>query len=481
MKRRPNASSSFLSTPRFVGSALAVTAAAAAGFFLSQGSATAVPGDSQDGGVASIGPDVIVGAIPDVWKWGASGGIAAYSFGSTSCNIGNVQLDWVAGTNQHPVIPQNLYRLKNGRFEQIGLSWVKHGFCALQQTLCGTCTPAGQGCISKLGLGCSDPYDANLNGQSGNLGPRSEVNASTGFFPYPFTSLPDGGTPSVLRRRVQVPNTELDPALNPGSVYYAEAQYVHPDDAEAGNDDNNASYRKVLVGSFTSGAYNLSLNGATIQQLPAIFAWKDNDPQVTVFNVDSPNDGRFYIAYRVTDNGNGTWHYEFAVQNLNSDRSAGSFSLQIPSGVTVTNVGFHDVNYHTGEVFSNVDWASSLSGGILSWATESHATNPNANAIRWSTLYNFRFDADSPPEIGNGTLGLFKPGAEGAPASLAFAALRPKAKCLADFNNDGTRDGTDLGYLLGSWGTDDADVDGDGTTDGSDLAVLLGGWGPCNS
>ena len=161
---------------------------ASAGLALSIGqlSARAVPGE---GGAAETlaGPDVIVGAIPDVAKYGAAnvGGVTymAYAFGSTSCNIGTAQLDWYAGTSDHPVIPQNAYRIKGGRFEQIGLSWMKHGFCALQESLCGSCTPAGSGCPSLLGVGCSDPYTAGLNGNQGDLGPRFEVNPSTGAFP----------------------------------------------------------------------------------------------------------------------------------------------------------------------------------------------------------------------------------------------------------------------------------------------------------
>ena len=35
----------------------------------------------------------------------------------------------------------------------------------------------------------------------------------------------------------------------------------------------------------------------------------------------------------------------------------------------------------------------------MTWSTETFATNQNANAIRWGTLYNFRFDADRPPQV----------------------------------------------------------------------------------
>ena len=42
-------------------------------------------------------------------------------------------------------LAQHMYRLKSGRFEQIGQSWVKHGFCALQDVVCGRCDPACPG------------------------------------------------------------------------------------------------------------------------------------------------------------------------------------------------------------------------------------------------------------------------------------------------------------------------------------------------
>ncbi|MFO0783340.1 MAG: hypothetical protein U0636_06620 [Phycisphaerales bacterium] len=58
----------------------------------------------------------------------------------------------------------------------------------------------------------------------------------------------------------------------------------------------------------------------------------------------------------------------------------------------------------------------------------------------------------------------------------------PTNLCAADFapaGGDGVVDGTDLGVLLGNWGTPFCDLTDDGTTDGSDLGVLLGSWGAC--
>ena len=115
-------------------------------------------------------PDVIVGDLNGMGNYGTSGGIYAYSVGTTSCNIGNVWLNWISGTNQHPVIGQAIYRVKNGRFEQIGFSWLKHGFFALSGNLCFNDCQGTDG--THLGVHCSDPYDAGLNGVAGQRPPE---------------------------------------------------------------------------------------------------------------------------------------------------------------------------------------------------------------------------------------------------------------------------------------------------------------------
>lgn len=51
------------------------------------------------------------------------------------------------------------------------------------------------------------------------------------------------------------------------------------------------------------------------------------------------------------------------------------------------------------------------------------------------------------------------------------------AKCApADLNCDGLVGASDLGILLGAWGTASADIDGDGATGASDLSLLLAAW-----
>jgi len=125
------------------------------------------------------GPDVIVGDLEDVDQLdNAVGTQVGLAIGTDSCNNGDQPVDWFAlPQTDHPVVPQNLYRMSAGatndeRFEQIGQSWVKHTFLALQDTVCGTCNqspPCNPG--PQLCPGCSDPYVSGLNGDQNQITP----------------------------------------------------------------------------------------------------------------------------------------------------------------------------------------------------------------------------------------------------------------------------------------------------------------------
>ncbi len=151
------------------------------------------------------GPDVIVGDLPAMVQSGSSGSQVGLAVATTSCNNGNVELNWFQLPNtDHPVIPQNLYRMSGGasnndRFEQIGQSWLKHAFTALQQNACGFgCTSSGTG--TRLGVGCSDPYDTGLNGSQTGVGSRAWVNPFTGVYPVHGQTT----TPATLIRAARI-------------------------------------------------------------------------------------------------------------------------------------------------------------------------------------------------------------------------------------------------------------------------------------
>ena len=371
-----------------------------------------------------VGADVIVGDLPSTSKYGPVGSEVAYAVATTSCNIGDVPLNWFASTDQHPVISQNLYRVKNGRIEHLGQSWLKHAFAALTGSLCGTCQSPGTSQL--LGVGCSDPYTANRNGTHFRLGPKSEVNAATGVFVMPhrdLTNQQDG----TLDGRIRVPVADVSPNSNPGASFFIESQYVTPDDTAAGNSTNSTSYREVTV----SGSLNLNVSGPTVRMLPAIHAWQAVHPDVELTNIDVPGDGRIVVGIRTTESGDG-FHTEIAIQNQTSDRCVRSLGVDCCSG-SISNEGFNDVDYQF-EDYADADWTPSISGSDITWATETFAENVNANAIRWGTLYSFWFDSEKRPR--DLTLGLFKPGKPDSYTIVVSEVIMGDANDDGEFNNN---------------------------------------------
>src|SRR6184192_1069843 len=233
------------------------------------------------------GPDVIVGDLPAVQQFGSAGTQVGVAVATTSCNAGTIDLDWFQLPNtDHPVIPQNLYRMSGGadnteRFEQIGQSWLKHAFTALTNNDCNYgCNGVGG---SHLGSGCSDPYSSSLNYSQSGLGSRAWVNPFTGFYPRGDSTTPpanhSGHTHSGASHRVAVLMSDLNTTLNVGATYFAEGQYVTPHEyawcqAHSGqcNMYNNVSYRQFTV-TGTGSPFTFSPAASTQRAKPAIVAW----------------------------------------------------------------------------------------------------------------------------------------------------------------------------------------------------------------
>jgi hypothetical protein len=304
------------------------------------------------------------------------------------------------------------------------------------------------------------------------LGPKSQVDAANGYFPWPFTAPAPAPT---IGRRLQVAQTDL---ANAGALYFVQGQYIQFQDATMGNGNNNASYRRVTVNAST---FNLTLQESVHRTIPAIWAWHDHgggvnvaDPDVQTSNIDVPDDGRFILASKVTDLGGGMYHYEYAIENLNSNRNGGAFVINVPVNAAVTNIGFHGVLYHSGEIYDNTDWTGARSGGTVTWQSpQTFAENPDSNALRWATLYNFRFDSDAAPDaaLGQATLVLFKPG---TPDSMTGAAHVPFiAQCPCDWNHDGMLGSQDFFDYVSDFFNSQGDYNHDGITNSADFFEFL--------
>jgi hypothetical protein len=394
----------------------------------------------EEAPTATHGPDVIVGDLPNLEQFGSVGTQVGLAVATTSCNNGDQPLDWLQLPNtDHPVIPQNLYRMSGGtdnteRFEQIGQSWLKHAFFALEDDACNLgCNTSGCTTGSHLCPGCSDPYSANLNGDQDQIGSRAWVNPFTGNFPSNANDH-SGHSHNGVSHRILVEVDDLNTTLNQGASYFAEAQYAtpheyawcqtHPTEC---NMFNNASYRKYIVSGTTN--FSFTPDGSTARMQPAIKAW--TGATVNRIEPDPGNDGIWFMGYKVTNPSAGVWHYEYALYNENLDRAIQSFSVPLGPGVNISNIGFHAPPQHPGwandgtfnnQGYSSTPWTSTQTANSLTWATEPLVDNQNANAIRWGTLYNFRFDADQPPQAATATVDFFKTG-----ASITVAIQAPVA------------------------------------------------------
>src|SRR5882762_1619012 len=248
-----------------------------------------VNGKPQSGVMPAVGtvpgPDVIVGDLIDLVQLdnGSVNGKVGVSLGTDACNKGTIDVAWIAlPSNDHPFIPQNLYRMSGGatnneRFEQIGQSWGKHAFAAASSNTCGFgCNGVGG---DHLGSGCSDAYGAGLNGAQDLIGSRAWVNPFTGFFSGSTANDHSGHVHDVTSHRMLVDVNDLNTTLNPAATYFAEAEYIVPHEgtwcqshSDQCNQYNNASSRPYTVTGINQ-PFSFTGAGPTVREQPAITAW----------------------------------------------------------------------------------------------------------------------------------------------------------------------------------------------------------------
>jgi hypothetical protein len=288
-----------------------------------------------------------------------------------------------------------------------------------------------------------------------------------------------------LEHRLRVYDKDIDPAE---ASYYLELYVPSADDTDHMNSIGWEPVEIDRVGS--TWIFDIESTEATVG--PAIEAWEGATRTVIPAELaeePSPEekeklpDGRCILAAKATDNGDSTWHYEYALYNHDMDRQVRSFTIPLGAATAVSKVEFHSVTSH--DDYSADPWQWDRESRSITWSTESHAGNPQANSLRWGTVYNFRFDADAEPAATTVTLGLFKPG---EPAELRGETVGPFREPFDDPFKRGDTDGsgevqlTDaislLGFLFQGQDTpaclDAADGDDSGALDITDAVFVLG-------
>jgi hypothetical protein len=355
--------------------------------------------------------DVLLGELYDLDAHARVGsypnGVNGLSAATTSCNNGNVRVPWQPPMSPaHPFIGLAMFRESGDALEMIGQSWLKHAFLAVWSNQCDLGCP-GFGSDFFLEVGCSDTYSASNNAGQFYLGPRREVNPHTGAW-EPCASFFDGtptdcvrsytgSEPDAVRHTLEVHDADLGA---PDARYFYEACYY-----VAGDDSlhNNVGWRECTT-EWTGSSWRITTTGPWFETKPepgpVILRWGDQHDTKAV----APDDGLAILATRVTDLGGGQWHYEYALYNRTSDRGLRSFSVPVGSA-NVTNAAFRDIDHDAA-----TDWTPTIADGVITGATDEWVSDPDAPALFFQTLFNFRFDADAPPTAGAATAGLFAPG-----------------------------------------------------------------------
>jgi hypothetical protein len=345
------------------------------------------------------------------------GGTAALSLATTACNVGDTDVPWHAPmAEDHPTIAMALYRSLNGRLEQVGVSWMKHGFYALSNNDCSVCQDHSDG--TYLGIACSDTYGISNNSDRTYLGPRKEVNAYKGTWTCTGSHF-SGGLPDCIRRHGSTGHGPLDHRLValdadlalPGATYYYEGYYVVADDIDRSNNIGS----KICTMTWNGSVWNFSTPTVDNPLVvgPTINRFGELRSQVPV----GAGDGDVILAVQTTDLGAGRYHYEYALFNFNSDRQIRSLTIPIGADSSITNIGFHD-----SDPDPTNDWQVTIENGTIRWETDTYQNNPDANALGFGLMYNFRFDSSQPPTSEPALLGVFKPG---GPTDVSAGTLGP--------------------------------------------------------
>lgn len=350
--------------------------------------------------------------------------------------------------DQHPYLVWAMYRLDGeGRIEQIGRSGVKHAFATANENCHAEaqCPMNGQ----VLGRACEDTYNAGSNDQSFFLSPRSEFIPARGIWGRcgsvfdDTDNNPDDGllgcdgvqdapANDFYRERLQVPESAILAALNPGAQYLIDAWYVVRDDVDIFNSMGSRS----LVPTYSGGG--LWHQGALgpFRQGPVIDRWLEAASAAALRErVDAATaEGHLSVATRVQRLPDGRFRYDYALVNFDFARAVtdpntaepnlrvlrnqgvNAFELELAHGATLDSSEFRD-----GDVDAGNDWSLGLSAGAAQW------TAPASGRLDWGQLKFLRVVSTSWPGRGTLRLAVAEPG---LPADYAVTTWVPDGDVL---------------------------------------------------
>ena len=373
----------------------------------------AVPG--IDVGLYDMRSAAAYGRRGPAYPNGETGFVIGHSF----CNSGIVHVPWEdqnpdgSMTDTYPKIAFLIARESDGRIVQVsGRSFLKHSGTPFNFSS-GPCAPCQSGPSATMRIGCSDTYGPGFNGNRNNLGPAEEIDPWLGTWDS-VGSYFDRGDPAVaggaaadnfkslnssmtfnfddIKNRITCREVEL---AVPGAQFFGQVQIVIQGEPGDNRDNNQIARPLDITYNSMDDDWSIGLAGTAI--VGSVLDRWSGSTSAKARNGD--DDGHFRVAVKVTPNGDGTWHYEYAVQNVDNARGAATLRIPLAAGASVTNVGFHDID---GDPLN--DWVFSQS------STEIQFGAGVDNALDWNNFYNFWFDCSEAPSTGSVALDQARPG-----------------------------------------------------------------------
>jgi len=296
--------------------------------------------------------------------------------------------------DQHPFLVWNMYRINDGRIEQLGASGVKHAFLTLNFNCTINCQ---NGRI--LWPGCEDVYSSGTNDSNSNQGPREDILAGDGLFFSSPSFFDPGGVGSQtnnsgsFENRLMINEADLGVV---GADYFLDAWYVVMHDIDIWNSMGYHSINPSPAGSgWTFGPLGPFVLDTPLTEWIPFPATDPNESHVSVV-VDGPTpeavypanqpDGHFRILARAEDQGDGTWLYRYAVMNFDFHQGFSEFEIPLPAGAVVSSTfmgGPYDV--------LTAPWNVTIDDAAVRF------TAPTGEKLPWFSLYNFEITVDQAP------------------------------------------------------------------------------------
>ena len=323
--------------------------------------------------------------------------------------------------DQHPFLVWNMYRIADGRIQQLGSSGVKHAFLTINSNCTIDC---GSGNV--LWPGCEDVYSSGTNNSNFNQGPREDVLPaeglffSAGSFFDPDRTGDQTNDSTTWQNRLMVDENELQ---TPDATYFLDSWYVVQYDIDIWNSMGFHEINPSPSGNgWSFGPLGPFTEGPVLDQWIEFGSMSPLQAHESIVVASETPDapypgnmpqGHLRVLVDAIETSPGVWRYNYAIQNFDFTRAINQLRIPLPDSAQL-----FDTFFYSPEVDGVVgdDWTVSRDNDQLVFDA------PANNHLRWFSLYNFEIETNAVP--GSDEVRLI-PAQAGFPSELSVEIIVP--------------------------------------------------------